>query len=136
MNVEQVLQIMKLETLPEGSKSSAGKCIALVERSSGGQDYVIANKGGVIVDKKPSAAVRRIVEYYPVVKEKKEKEADLPEEVEEKPEEVEEKKVYVIPAVFERNEAIEFLVSNRMNLIKMQGKTDDELKKLLKVYGR
>lgn len=126
MNVQQVLQIMKLETLPEGSKSSTGKCIALVERSSGGQDYVIANKGGVIVDKQPSAAVRRIVEYYPVVKEKKEKEGD----------EVEEKKVYVIPAVFDRNEAIEFLVSNKMKLITMQGKTDDELKKLLKVYGR
>lgn len=126
MNVQQVLQIMKLETLPEGSKSSAGKCIALVERSSGGQDYVIANKGGVIIDKQPSAAVRRIVEYYPVVKEKKEKEDD----------EVEEKKVYVIPAVFDRNEAIEFLVSNKMKLITMQGKTDDELKKLLRVYGR
>jgi len=126
MNVQQVLQIMKLETLPEGSKSSTGKCIALVERSSGGQDYVIANKGGVIIDKQPSAAVRRIVEYYPVVKEKKEKEGD----------EVEEKKVYVIPAVFDRNEAIEFLVSNKMKLITMQGKTDDELKKLLKVYGR
>lgn len=126
MNVQQVLQIMKLETLPEGSKSSTGKCIALVERSSGGQDYVIANKGGVIIDKQPSAAVRRIVEYYPVVKEKKENDGD----------EVEEKKVYVIPAVFDRNEAIEFLVSNKMKLITMQGKTDDELKKLLKVYGR
>lgn len=126
MNVQQVLQIMKLETLPEGSKSSTGKCIALVERSSGGQDYVIANKGGVIIDKQPSAAIRRIVEYYPVVKGKKEKEDD----------EVEEKKVYVIPAVFDRNEAIEFLVSKKMKLITMQGKTDDELKKLLKVYGR
>lgn len=126
MNVQQVLQIMKLETLPEGSKSSTGKCIALVERSSGGQDYVIASKGGVIIDKQPSAAIRRIVEYYPIVKGKKEKEDD----------EVEEKKVYAIPAVFDRNEAIEFLVSNKMKLITMQGKTDDELKKLLKVYGR
>jgi len=123
MNVQQVLQIMKLETLPEPSNCSTGKCIALVERSSGGKDYVITNKGGVVMDKQPSASVRRIVEYYPVVKEKKGEESD-------------EKKVYVIPAVFERNEAIAFLVSNKMNLIKMQGKTDDELKSLLKVYGR
>lgn len=126
MNVQQVLQVMKLETLPEPSNCSTGKCIALVERSSGGQDYVIANKGGVVIDKQPSASVRRIVEYYPVVKEKKSEETA----------ESEEKKVYVIPAVFERNEAIAFLVSNKMNLIKMQGKTDDELKGLLKVYGR
>jgi len=124
MNVQQVLQVMKLETLPEPSNCSTGKCIALVERSSGGQDYVIANKGGVVMDKQPSASVRRIVEYYPVIKEKKGEDA------------TEEKKVYVIPAVFERNEAIAFLVSNKMNLIKMQGKTDDELKSLLKVYGR
>jgi len=123
MNVQQVLQMMKLEALPEPSNCSTGKCIALVERSSGGQDYVIANKGGVVMDKQPSASVRRIVEYYPVVKEKK-------------GDDVEEKKVYVIPAVFERNEAIAFLVSNKMNLIKMQGKTNDELKSLLKVYGR
>lgn len=130
MNVQQVLQIMKLETLPEPSNCSTGKCIALVERSSGGQDYVIANKGGVVMDKQPSASIRRIVEYYPVVKEKK---GDEPEQ---SLAPVEEKKVYVIPAVFERNEAIAFLVSNKMNLIKMQGKTDDELKGLLKVYGR
>ena len=124
MNVQQVLQIMKLETLPEPSNCSTGKCIALVERSSGGQDYVIANKGGVVMDKQPSASIRRIVEYYPVVKEKKGEDN------------AEDKKVYVIPAVFERNEAISFLVSNKMNLIKMQGKTDEELKGLLKVYGR
>lgn len=124
MNVQQVLQVMKLETLPEPSNCSTGKCIALVERSSGGQDYVIANKGGVVMDKQPSASIRRIVEYYPVVKEKKGEDN------------AEDKKVYVIPAVFERNEAISFLVSNKMNLIKMQGKTDEELKGLLKVYGR
>ena len=115
---------MKLETLPEPSNCSTGKCIALVERSSGGKDYVIANKGGVVMDKQPSASIRRIVEYYPVVKEKKGEDN------------AEDKKVYVIPAVFERNEAISFLVSNKMNLIKMQGKTDEELKGLLKVYGR
>ena len=124
MNVQQVLQVMKLETLPEPSNCSTGKCIALVERSSGGKDYVIANKGGVVMDKQPSASIRRIVEYYPVVKEKKGEDN------------AEDKKVYVTPAVFERNEAISFLVSNKMNLIKMQGKTDEELKGLLKVYGR
>lgn len=128
MNVQQVLQIMKLDTLPDPNNSSTGKCIALVERSSGGQDYAIANKGGIVIDKQPSASIRRIIEYYPVVKEKKRQETE--------PDEPEEKKVYVIPAKFERNEAIAFLVSNKMNLIKMQGKTDDELKSLLKVYGR
>ena len=128
MNAQQVLQIMKLETLPEPSNCSAGKCIALVERVSGGKDYAIANKGGIVIDKQPSASIRRIVEYYPVVKEKRGKETQE--------EESEEKKTYVIPEVFERNEAIAFLVSNKMNLIKMQGKTDDELKSLLKVYGR
>lgn len=123
MNVQQVLKIMKIETLPKSSNSSTGKCIALVERSSGGQDYVIANKGGIVIDKQPSASVRRIIEYYPVVNAKKEAADD-------------EQEFYVAPAVFSRNEAIEFLVSKKMNLIKMQGKTNDELKSLLKVYGR
>jgi len=116
MNVQQVLQIMKLETLPEPSKLTNTKCIALVERSSGGKDYVIANKTGIVIDKQPSASVRRVIEYYPVEQVK-----------------VEEKKV---PSEFDRADAIEFMVGMRMDKKKAEQKTDGELKDLLKVYGR
>lgn len=116
MNEQQVLKIMNLEILPEPSKLTNTKCIALVERSSGAQDYVIANKVGVVMDKQPSASVRRIVEYYPVERVK-----------------VEEKKT---PTEFDRAEAIEFLVGMRMDKKRAEQKTDGELKDLLKVYGR
>lgn len=190
MNVQEVLQIMELEKLPEPSKTATIRCIALVERSSGGKDYVIASSGGVVMDKRPIASVRRIIEYYPVAKKKKEEVPEVPsapvevaetkqEPVVETPiapeikeaaveessapiietpvtfaeqevkEPVIEAEVPVAPAIPEvkevvpeapaplsRESAIEFLVSKKMNRAKMLDKSDDELKRLLKVYGK
>jgi len=133
MNKQQVLQIMELESLPQPIKQSNSKCIALVERASGEQDYVIANGGGVIMDKQPMSAVRKIVEFYPVVKGKKVEEVIVEEPVIVAP------TVIVAPVVVEeynRDKAIQLLVFKGMNEAKMRDKTDEELKKYLKVYNK
>jgi len=134
MNKQQVMEMMGLEILPQPSNSPVGKCIALVERVGGDKDYVIFANGGIVADKKPVSAVRKVVEYYPVVKEKK---VVVVEEA--KPEVVVEVKPEPLPEVvveYNREEAIAFLVSNKMNEARMKEKTDEELKKLLKVYKR
>jgi hypothetical protein len=118
-----------MEELPIPSNSPAGKCIALVERISGDKDYVIFANGGIVADKQPMSAVRKIIEYYPAVKAKK--------VVEQEPEPVIEKTPEPVASTeYNRNEAIKFLVSKKMNEGKMKEKNDDELKKLLKVFRK
>lgn len=140
MNVQEVLQIMELETLPEPTKTTTIRCIALVERSSGGKDYVIANSIGVVVDKRPIASVRKVIEYYPVAKKGKDIPV-IPEIPEVKSDPAIEPPIIpeakeMTPEPFTRQNAIDFLVSKKMNRAKMEDKTDDELKRLLKVYGK
>jgi len=120
MDKTQVLGIMELETLPEPQNKPHGKCIALVERAGGIKDYVIFNNGGISIDKKPVSSIIRVIEYYHNAK-KKEPEVV----VDEKPK-----------TEYDRDEAIKFLVGMRMDEKKMKGKDDEELKRLLKVYGK
>jgi len=132
MNKQQVMEMMGLEILPAASNTPIGKCIALVERVGGDKDYVIYANGGIVADKKPVSAVIKVIEYYPVVKEKK---VVVVEEV--KPEIVVAVEPEIVVAVeYNREEAIAFLVSNKMNEARMKEKSDEELKKLLKVYKR
>jgi len=134
MNKQQVLQMMGLEQLPKASNSPIGKCIALVDRAGGDQDYVIYANGGIVADKNPVSAVRKVVEFYPVVKEKKVTEVEA--EVESEPQVVVEPEVVKVTPEYNRDEAVKFLVSKGMSEAKMKSLSEDDIKKRLKVYGR
>lgn len=71
MKLQQTLEYLELEQLPEaGTSTSQRKCACLVERVTGVKDYAIAKNGGIVADLNFTASIKRIVEFYPVSKKK------------------------------------------------------------------
>lgn len=119
MTKEDVLSYLGIEELPKSAKLSNERCAALVERQSRVKDYVVAQKGGIVLDKDFRSPILRIVEFYPIVAEK-----DVMLEVNN------------LPETDWRKDTIEFLVGNGMKKAMMNTKTDQELAKLVKVYKK
>ena len=125
---DEVLSFLGIKKLPTESKSGEGKCIVFVDRMSGRQDYAVAINGGIVIDKKPMSAVKKIISFFPLneVSEKDKEVAEEPERA---------VTVEEIPANH-RDEMIAFLVKNKMKESVMKTKTDGQLEKLVGIYKK
>lgn len=133
MKKQEILDILQLTELPAAGQPGKSKCAALVQRTTGQQDYVITKGGGIITDIGYKCAVVKIVEYYPVVKEK-----PIPQQepvltqthiVEEKPQ--------IQPTTkdkFNRFTTIAFLEKKNMSKEKLLRKTDKQLQELMEGF--
>lgn len=142
MKKQEILDILQLTELPAAGQPGKSKCAALVQRTTGQQDYVITKGGGIITDIGYKCAVVKIVEYYPVVKV-----APVPVAVEEKPipqqepvltqTHIEEQKPQVKHTEkdkFNRFTTIAFLEKKNMSKEKLLRKTDKQLQELMEGF--
>ncbi len=128
MKKQEILDLLELTELPVPGQPSKGKCAALVQRTTGQQDYVITKGGGVITDIGYKSAIVRIIEYYPVVKETVFEKSEVAEQQKPIPQQEPVKKQKI---AFNRYEAITFLESKNFNKKSLLKKSDKQLQELL-----
>ncbi len=131
MKKQEILDLIELTELPAPGQPGKGKCAALVQRTTGQQDYVITKGGGVITDIGYKSAIVKIVEYYPVVKETVPEKAEVVEVVEKQKPIPQQEPVKKQKIAFNRFEAITFLESKNFNKKSLLKKSDKQLQELL-----
>ena len=157
MKLQQVLEYLELEQLPQaGTSTSQKKCACLVERVTGVKDYAIAKNGGIVVDLNFTASIKRIVEFYPVQKKKEPEVTVIPppiptEDLAPKIEGTTEGTIggttdmadleEVFPSkdpqpVSKRGLMIAFLETQRNKRATLDLKTDDQLAEMCKRFGK
>jgi hypothetical protein len=134
MKKQEVLDYLGIAELPEPAATSNKKCAALVRRTTGQEDYVVCQNGGIVLDRNFKAGITKIIEFYPEVKPEPEKvEHEHEHEQEPEPEKPAPKKKVVRkrPANFNRKDVIESLEKQGLNK-DWSKKSDKELKELMK----
>lgn len=131
MKKQEILDLLELTELPAPGQPGKGKCAALVQRTTGQQDYVITKGGGIITDIGYKSAIVKIIEFYPVVKETVPEKAEVVEVVEQQKPIPQQEPVKKQKTAFNRYEAITFLESKNFNKKSLLKKSDKQLQELL-----
>ena len=131
MKKQEILDLLELTELPAPGQPGKGKCAALVQRTTGQQDYVITKGGGIITDIGYKSAIVKIIEFYPVVKETVPEKAEVVEVVEKQKPIPQQEPVKKQKIAFNRFEAITFLESKNFNKKSLLKKSDKQLQELL-----
>lgn len=121
MKLQEALSYMGWEKLPKAEKSSGNKCPVLVQRTTGEKDYAIANDFHIVADINYKAGIVKVLEYYPMHREEKQKAEPVP--------------APPAPAKTKREQMIDFLLSHKNKLEVISKKNDKELAVLCKLYG-
>lgn len=136
MKIQEVLDILSLQELPAPAPQGKGKCAALVQRVTGQKDYVITKNGGVIIDIGYRCSIVKILEYYPVPPDVKEKPTPVEESVLKQtlnitlPNQKEPEK-NVKSTKYNRTDAIAFLEKQNLNKTSLLRKSDKQLQELM-----